>query len=225
MANTPIERVAARPRCGILPWQTCHRVSHNRRGTGFCSMAATVESTNAQVALNLVAIRSLVGCLAPQTSWPSRINSIIRDRHPSVSLHLAVFIEPYLQYVLEGQKTVESRFSAVRCAPYGRVAPGDLILVKASGGPIVGVAEAGETWFYRLDPHSWVTIRREFTEALCAQDPAFWERRSEASYATLIRIARIQAVHPIPWRKTDRRGWVVLKEREDVLSVACHTLF
>lgn len=190
-------------------------------------MAEITESKRAshQVTLNRVAIRSLICSLRPQASWSSRIDSIIRDRRPSVSLHLAVFVEPYLQYLLEGHKTVESRFSAVRCAPYGRVAPGDLILVKASGGAIVAIAEAGETWFYRLDRASWSTIRNEFAQSLCAQDPTFWEQRSEASYATLLRIARIQTVHPTPWRKTDRRGWVVLKERGGVLGESCHTLF
>src|SRR5690349_4668447 len=58
--------------------------------------------------------------------------------------HLAILREPYLTRVLSGEKTVESRFARVRAAPYGRVAPGDLIWLKRVGGPIAGVARAAE---------------------------------------------------------------------------------
>ena len=51
-----------------------------------------------------------------------------------VDVHLAVFSEPYLSFVLDGVKTVESRFSRVRCAPFQQIRSGDIILVKQSGG-------------------------------------------------------------------------------------------
>src|SRR5882757_5711201 len=54
-------------------------------------------------------------------------------------IHLAVFVEPYLSFVLEGKKTVESRFSVNRHAPYEQVRSGDLIVLKKSSGPICGV--------------------------------------------------------------------------------------
>jgi len=47
------------------------------------------------------------------------------------NLHLAIFVEPYLSFILDGRKTVESRFSSVRCAPYKRVLPGDRSLVRS----------------------------------------------------------------------------------------------
>jgi dephospho-CoA kinase len=126
-------------------------------------------------------------------------------------VHLAVFVEPFLEYVLSGRKTVESRFSAVRFPPYRRVSRGDLVLLKASGGPVVGVCEVGAAWFYRLEPDSWKTIRREFAAALCAENPEFWRMRAQAEFATLMYVARVKRLPPVPWPKRDRRGWVVVR--------------
>lgn len=129
-----------------------------------------------------------------------------------VALHLAVFVEPYLSYVLDGSKTVESRFSARPIPPHGRVRTGDVILMKPSGRPIVGWCRAGSVWSYELDPASWVEIRDRFSPALRAED-GFWEERVAARFATLIQVQDVHLVEPTPVAKRDRRGWVVLADR------------
>ncbi|HTH55702.1 MAG TPA: ASCH domain-containing protein, partial [Cyclobacteriaceae bacterium] len=90
------------------------------------------------------------------------------------SIHLAIFVEPFLQFLLDGKKTIESRFSINRCPPFNKVAKGDLLLIKKSGGPIVAICTVKERWYYRLDQNSWEEIR-QYQEALCATDPSFWE--------------------------------------------------
>lgn len=55
-----------------------------------------------------------------------------------VSLNLAVLTKPFFGPLLNGIKTIESRFSRVRAAPYGVLHPGDVVAVKKTGGPIVG---------------------------------------------------------------------------------------
>lgn len=130
-----------------------------------------------------------------------------------VGLHLAVFVEPYLQYLLDGRKTVESRFSVHRIAPYQSAEIGDVILLKRTGGPIVGLCRVISVWFYRLDPSTWASIRGTFTEALCAQDPNFWQQRASASFASLMRVSDVRTIEPIYYPKRDRRGWVILQPR------------
>lgn len=148
-------------------------------------------------------------CEDPAWSVPAKI---LLDRHASDrSVHLAVCVEPFLDLILSGTKTVESRFSAVRFPPYGCVSRGDLVLLKQSGGPVVGVCEIGAAWFYHLDKDSWKTIRREFARALCAQDPDFWRDRASAEFATLMYVSRAKRLTPVNWPKRDRRGWVVVR--------------
>lgn len=130
-----------------------------------------------------------------------------------VRIHLCVFAPPYLDYILEGKKTVESRFSVVRCAPYGQVEVGDLLLLKQSAGPIVGVCLVDRVWSYELDPSTFDEIRKVFSQSLCAEDPTFWDVRQRAQYATLMRVSHATKLDPIACDKRDRRGWVVLKPR------------
>jgi hypothetical protein len=144
--------------------------------------------------------------------WEQYLASVISKDHLPFSIHLAVTVEPFLRFMLEGRKTVESRFSSNRCAPYGRVEKGDVILLKRAGGPIVGICQVTNRWFYQLDPSSWQSIKEKFTKALCAESPNFWEEREGASYATLMRIYHVRRVKPIKFEKRDRRGWVVLSE-------------
>jgi len=146
--------------------------------------------------------------------WEPYLTSVLTERS-SIGMHLAIFVEPYLQFILDGKKTVESRFSERRIAPYGHIKKNDVILLKRSGGPVVGLCLAASVWHYELDVHSWQEIRSEFSQALCAQDPEFWRRRKGAEYATLIRLTKVHSIHPLRISKTDRRGWVILKPEGD----------
>ncbi|MBK6510275.1 MAG: ASCH domain-containing protein [Haliea sp.] len=131
----------------------------------------------------------------------------------STTIHLGIFTEPYLDYILEGKKTVEARFSAVKCAPYKRANTGDILLLKKTGGPIVGVCKIGRVWTYNLEPVSWNEIKSSFTDMLCAHDPEFWDSRNKAAYATLMKVAEPVEIPPIECKKRDRRGWVILSPR------------
>lgn len=142
--------------------------------------------------------------------WEKYISQQIAHSSKSAGLHLAIFVEPYLQYILDGRKTVESRFSINKNIPYQSVEVGDVILLKKSSGPILGVCHVSYVWFYRLDKSSWHAIKKDFTDAICAQDPQFWDDRKKASYATLIKIDHVRKITPFNCNKLDRRGWVVL---------------
>ncbi len=129
----------------------------------------------------------------------------------SPGIHLAVFVEPFLRYVLQGRKRIESRFSRRRSAPFERVSPGDMLLLKRSGGPIAGVAHVACACFYQLDADTLAEIRDQYSREMCADGPDFWRARESARYATLIRLEHVRSLRPVKYEKADRRGWVVLK--------------
>ncbi len=149
--------------------------------------------------------------------WDKYLTNASLEELSLVNVHLAIFVEPYLRYILDGRKTIESRFSVKRSAPYQLVNDGDIILLKKAGGPIVGICKVAHRWFYKLDPISWVEIKN-YAEALCAQDPFFWEQREAASFATLMQIENVRAIPPIRIMKRDRRGWVVLQKNSNEMS-------
>lgn len=129
--------------------------------------------------------------------------------------HLAIFNPPFLDLILEGRKTIEARFSKVRCAPYGTVHEGDTVLMKESGGLVrgsfvVAKVESSES----LGVEKLKELEERYSESLCSSaDPAYWQRRRASRYATLMRIAQpMRFERSFPFPKKDRRGWVVLDE-------------
>jgi hypothetical protein len=135
----------------------------------------------------------------------------VMDDAPNI--HLAFFREPYLQWILDGKKTIESRFSMNRVLPWGKVENGDVVLLKRSGGPIVGlfVVERGERWSV-LSDGGW-NILRAYSDEIGA-DEAFWEERKHKRYAILLWICQVRRLIPIDIDKVsgDRRAWIVLRE-------------
>jgi len=147
--------------------------------------------------------------------WRGALERVLDPATPERA-HLAVMHEPYLSYVLAGRKSVESRFSRHRVAPFGQVGVGDLLLLKAQSGPVTGVASVAHVDSYVLDPASWAAIRERFSAALCAEGDEFWADRRDARYATLMRLAEAVPIEPLAMEKRDRRPWVVLVPRARV---------
>ena len=146
--------------------------------------------------------------------WDAYFQNLSGCKPMPFSVHLAVLVEPYLGYILDGSKTVESRFSKHRIAPYRRVGPGDVVLLKKAAAPsISGVCMVRQVWFYELDTSTWPEIRGRFSRALRADNPSFWDQRSEARYASLMRISDVHPTPAIEVPKRDRRGWAVLYDR------------
>jgi ASC-1-like (ASCH) protein len=125
-------------------------------------------------------------------------------------LHLAVLVEPYLSLLLSGRKTVESRFSMTRRSPFRQVKANDILILKRSAGPVVGVCRVAEVQFYQLDRATLAHLRKTFHESLAIEDERFWERQGEMRYATLMRVSHAMALDGIRCGKRDQRGWVTL---------------
>ena len=147
--------------------------------------------------------------------WGGYLESLSATGSTPYSVHLAVLLEPYLRFILEGSKSIESRFSKNRIAPYGAVESGDVMLLKRSAAKSVsGICIVRSVWFYQMDDQSLQLIKRDFAAGLRADGSSFWEERQSARFATLMRIAEVYRLPPMEIHKRDRRGWVVLRRRQ-----------
>lgn len=134
------------------------------------------------------------------------------------SLHLAIFREPYLTYIMEGKKKIETRFAKRPCPPYEQISDGDVVLLKPVGGGVVGVCEVEKVWFYRLDPEAFAFIKDRFGELICPADGSFWTEREFKNVATLMLIKNVLPISGVQIEKRDRRGWVTFHpDREPLL--------
>lgn len=131
----------------------------------------------------------------------------------SNGIHLAVMVEPFLSYILNGRKTIESRFSKNLIPPYQRISAGDLVFLKA--GPVVAAFRASSVECVGLDAKERMRLRERYSEAICADD-SFWEQRDDRNYATLIGIECVERLTPVQVPKRDRRGWLVLRTPQTI---------
>jgi adenylate kinase family enzyme len=161
--------------------------------------------------LGELSVRALADMIS-DTLWHDRLSRWVEEGKP-FGVHVAIFSEPFLGYVLAGTKTVDSRFSKNRIAPYEYVEPGDIILIKQAGGPVTAVCSVERAWFYEIDNEIFKKIKDQFGRLICASEE-FWRSRRERSYATLILLKDVRPVTPFEIEKKDRRGWVTLKKNK-----------
>ncbi len=151
------------------------RISHPPRGMRFCPFKGTGDgdsddkpisiSEHIPTTMRTSEIHPSLFPLSPDAPfaalsravrgdefWEPRIKSLLEDSQCRFTLHLAILVNPWLQRLLDGRKTVESRFSVFRQPPFGCVEADDVILLKKSGGRVVGVCQAAETRSYVLNP-------------------------------------------------------------------------
>lgn len=168
--------------------------------------------TDTFLALDVIpmATDALVDALACRTTIAPVRRQLDEARRAHAALHLAVMREPYLKLLLDGHKTIESRFSINRVSPFEDVCVGDVLAVKQQSGPLVGLCVVEHAAFYELDPPTWRLLRHQFARPLCAEDDDFWATRERARYATLMTVVHAHWVDPVRVEKRDRRGWVRL---------------
>jgi hypothetical protein len=126
-------------------------------------------------------------------------------------LHLAIFTPGFIQKIFTGQKTIDARFSKIQCMPFGSIEKGDLVLMKKSGGRIMGYFVAGKVQFYKdLTKNKLVSITEQYKDELAlTQD--FLRSRMNSKYVTLIKITKPTKFRlPVSVKKKNMSGWVCL---------------
>lgn len=139
----------------------------------------------------------------------SDVNQLL-DRIPNEgTLHLAVLQQPYLDLIVDGTKTIESRFNTKRAAPFGRVAVGDLVLLKEPGQPATNYFFAAATHSIDLAVEPLAEVRRQYASGICAQnEEEFWADRGASRYCTLVEVGERGGLPDFAVTKKDQRGWV-----------------
>lgn len=123
-------------------------------------------------------------------------------------LHLGVFSEPYLTYMLNGTKTIESRFSKNKVMPYNRINKDDIVIVKSSGGGVVAYFTIKEVLFFDLEEVSISYIKEKYKKELCVDD-IFCDLKKDSKYATLIFIKDIFKVETFKINKKGMNTWLI----------------
>ncbi|MDX2116252.1 MAG: ASCH domain-containing protein [Planctomycetota bacterium] len=109
-------------------------------------------------------------------------------------IHVAVVRGPYLEAMLTGRKTIESRLTVTRREPFGVAAAGERIYFKEPGGPFRVTALIGRTLeFAGLTPSGVRLLRRRYGK-LIGGDEAYWSAKLGARYAALMYLEAVEEV-------------------------------
>ncbi|MCK4871258.1 MAG: ASCH domain-containing protein [Phycisphaerales bacterium] len=132
-------------------------------------------------------------------------------------IHIAILLRPYLDAILTGEKTIESRLTINNRAPFDRIEPGERIYFKVSSGPFLATAVADHVLFVdNLTPGKVNELRRCYNDAILG-DPSFWQWKRNARYATLIWLTNPEPIHFGPSLAPQRGvAWVLLPDSADV---------
>lgn len=122
--------------------------------------------------------------------------------------HLAVVRQPFYDLILSGEKTIESRWSLNRCAPYQKVEAGDMIFFKLPGKSITATAQVEKVKFFELSPQLADKIKNEYGSQIAIDKFQNWEECRKKKFLTLIWLRDVKTISPCSFNKKGRAGWV-----------------
>lgn len=129
--------------------------------------------------------------------------------------HLVILKKPYLDAILTGRKTIESRFTRTRRAAFGQVSVGDKLFLKVSSGPVCAAAAVQAVKnFENLTPKQIIEIKQQYNQQICGSDE-YWQSKMDCKFGFLIWLEDIRPIKPVQINKKDWRAWVVLTEKEN----------
>lgn len=134
----------------------------------------------------------------------------VQDRE---GIHLSVWIEPYLTTLIQGKKTVESRFMSDARVPWHEVRVGDWVLVKQSSGPIVAVFQVSSTSYSALTLGVLDDLLHRQEELQVSDAFLKTQATQGKNRVCLFGVCNLHRFHaPVYINKSSRAGWVVLRE-------------
>ncbi|MCL2484323.1 MAG: ASCH domain-containing protein [Firmicutes bacterium] len=125
--------------------------------------------------------------------------------------HLAILRQPFLDLILSGEKTIETRWSKNKIAPYKQIAVGDTVLLKESGKKVVATAVVDKVEFYELTDGVFEMLEKKYGKQICMHLFTNKEDIRKRNYATLMWFRNITKCEPMEWKNRGMSGWVVVE--------------
>jgi len=129
--------------------------------------------------------------------------------------HLVILKKQYLDKILDGTKTIESRLTKGKYPPFDCVSTGDVLFFKESAGLVVAKAKAAAVkQFSNLTPQAIAKLKTEYNDRIGGEDE-YWQMKADSRYAVLVKLKNVEIIPPRRIHKNDWRAWVVLKKPND----------
>lgn len=129
--------------------------------------------------------------------------------------HLVILKKQYLDLILSGTKTIESRLLKTKHPPLGQINPGDKLFLKQSSGPVCATARVKSVkTFENLTPQKISELKNLYNDKVLGAD-VYWEMKSDCKFAIFAWLENVEDMPPVYINKKDWRAWVVLTETQN----------
>ncbi len=129
--------------------------------------------------------------------------------------HLVILRKEYLEAILEGRKTIESRFTAKRRAYWNKILYGDRLFIKQSSGPVCATAEVSKVRYYEeLTADKIERLKDQYNQQILGADD-YWQSKKDCRYGVLVWLSEVKTIRPVLINKRDWRAWVILSKKEN----------
>ena len=124
--------------------------------------------------------------------------------------HLAILRQPFLNMILSGEKTIESRWSMHKIAPYNKLSIGDKILLKETSKDVIATAKVKDFKYFELTPQLADEIKQKYGKEIGVYKFENWENYRNKKYCTLIWLENVEKVKPFKVKRSNGAGWIVM---------------
>lgn len=129
--------------------------------------------------------------------------------------HLAILKRKYLDAILAGRKTIESRLYQTKQKWLSQVSAGDKIFLKASSGPVMATATVDKMkCFENLTAEQIAHMQKQYNQQILG-DEQYWREKANSRFGVLVWLKDVRPIHHILIKKFDWRAWVVLTQKEN----------
>jgi len=133
--------------------------------------------------------------------------------------HLAILRQPFLDSILSGEKTIESRWYKFKKAPFGMIKKGEIVYFKEAGKNVSAKAEVEKALFFDgLDAEKIRQIIEKYGGRI-GIDFSYEEKVKDKKFCTLIFVKNVCKIAPF---EIDKKGygnmaaWITLKNINDI---------
>lgn len=132
-----------------------------------------------------------------------------------MSIHVAILKRQYVELILAGEKTIESRLSKMAVPPFGVIKQGEQIFIKESGGPFRALARAANILSKQdMSPAEVTQLRTQYDRAICGNNE-YWLAKRNSRFATLVHLRDVVPIDVGPaYAKNPYRAWFVLPDNQ-----------
>jgi ASC-1-like (ASCH) protein len=132
-----------------------------------------------------------------------------------MNYHLAILKKQYLDAILKGRKTIESRLYQTKQKWLSQVNAGDKIFLKAASGPIMATAIVDKTeCFENLTAENIAEMQKQYNRQILG-DEQYWREKMNSKFGVLVWLKKVQPIPHLSIKKFDWRAWVVLTQKEN----------